>query len=168
MSTGDTTPTGMPPGVPTPPDRSDAGGAPALGASASTPGRDDRDDTSTASGPRSTPRTAVADAAAAAAHSVASARSDWPAQAADLVVDVVGTVRDKTTTPALTIARGIVYGTAIVFLALTALVLLLIALIRFVDAYLPGEVWSAYLLLGSILTIVGLALWATRRPSEQT
>jgi hypothetical protein len=90
----------------------------------------------------------------------------WPAHAADLVVEVVAAVHDKTAKPILTIARGIVYGTAIVFLAITAVVLLLVALVRFVDVYLPGGVWSAYLLLGSLLTIGGLVLWATRYPKD--
>jgi hypothetical protein len=103
---------------------------------------------------------------AAAASSVAATftTGQWPAHAADLVVEIVASVRDKTATPILTIARGVVYGTAIVFLAITAVVLLLVALVRFIDVYLPGDVWSAYLLLGTVLTAVGLALWATRYP----
>ncbi len=92
--------------------------------------------------------------------------TSWPAQAADLVVDVVQTVRDRTTAPLQTIARGIVYGTAIVFLAVTAVVLLIIGLVRFVDNYLPGEVWATYLLLGSVSFVAGLIVWATRRPRE--
>jgi hypothetical protein len=31
---------------------------------------------------------------------------------------------------------------------------------------LPGGVWTAYLLLGSLLTIGGLVLWATRYPKD--
>jgi len=92
--------------------------------------------------------------------------TSWPAQAADLVVDVVQTIRDRTTAPLQTIARGIVYGTAIVFLAVTAVVLLIIGLVRFVDNYLPGEVWATYLLLGSVSFVAGLIVWATRRPRE--
>ena len=90
--------------------------------------------------------------------------STWPAQAADLIVDVVDTVRDRTTAPVLTVMRGVVYGTAIAILGVTAVVLLIVALVRFVDVWLPGEVWSAYLLLGTLFTIAGLVLWATRRP----
>lgn len=165
MSTGDATPPVGPPGVPTPPGRSDPRTPPP-----GTPSGEHRSDPGGAAAGDAASRASVAGAAAAAASSFSStsSRSEWPAQAADLVVDVVGTVRDKTTTPVLTIARAIVYGTAIVFLAVTALVLLLIALVRFVDAYLPGEVWSAYLLLGTVLTAGGLVLWATRRPAEET
>jgi hypothetical protein len=96
--------------------------------------------------------------------STAPGRAEWPAQAADLVVEVIDTVRDKTTAPVLTIARGVVYGTAIAFLAVTSVVLLIVALIRFIDVWLPGDVWSAYLLLGTLMLVGGLVLWATRRP----
>ncbi|HSL59391.1 MAG TPA: hypothetical protein VK866_16205 [Acidimicrobiales bacterium] len=91
--------------------------------------------------------------------------ADWPAQAADAVVRVVGQVRDRTVAPAYTIARGLVYGLLAAILATMALVLVLVALVRFIDVYLPGDVWSAYLLLGTILTIGGLVLWSQRRPT---
>jgi hypothetical protein len=100
------------------------------------------------------------------AASSAATRSEWPAQAADLVVDVVDSVRAKTTTPVFTIARAIVYGTAIVFLAAMALVLLIVGVVRLIDNYLPGEVWATYLLLGSVMLVVGLFLWSTRRPRD--
>lgn len=95
---------------------------------------------------------------------------DWPAQFADSIENIVGTVRDKTTGPLLTIARGIVYGTFAAVLGLTALIVAVIALVRFVNVYLPdavvGEqhVWATYLLLGLIFTIAGAVLWGRRRP----
>lgn len=96
----------------------------------------------------------------------AAGASDWPAQAADAIVDTVGKVRDATTGPILTIARGLVYGTAIVILGLTALFLLVIGAVRLLDVYLPGEVWSAYLLLGVVFLASGLFLWSKRRPVD--
>ena len=36
--------------------------------------------------------------------------SDWPAQAANSIVDLVDQVRTKTTGPAITVARGLVFG----------------------------------------------------------
>ncbi|MGY6500777.1 MAG: hypothetical protein ACXIVQ_07810 [Acidimicrobiales bacterium] len=87
---------------------------------------------------------------------------DWPAQAADAIVDLVATVRDRTVTPLLTVVRGVVYGLVIMMAAVAAVVLLLIATIRLLDIALPGEVWSAYLLLGSVFTVVGLVLWSKR------
>lgn len=87
---------------------------------------------------------------------------DWPAQATDAVVDLVATVRDRAITPLLTVVRAVVYGLVIVITALTAVVLLLIATIRLLDIALPGDVWSAYLLLGALFTVVGLILWSKR------
>lgn len=101
---------------------------------------------------------------------------DWPAQMAETIERVVGTVRDKTTGPALTVARGVVYGTFGTVVVLAVLVLLVIAAVRVVDSYLPDSVfgethtWAAHLLLGLVFTIAGLVLWARRRPrmTEQT
>ncbi|MEO7427847.1 MAG: hypothetical protein ABIY48_00540, partial [Acidimicrobiales bacterium] len=46
-----------------------------------------------------------------ASPSAPSGSGDWPAQAADTIERVVGSVRDKTTGPAITLARWVVYGT---------------------------------------------------------
>ena len=88
---------------------------------------------------------------------------DWAAQATDVVVNLVAQVRNRTTRPALLAARAVVYGFLAAVLGVAALVLLVIALVRFVDAYLPGDVWAAHLLLGGIFTIAGLLLWSRRR-----
>lgn len=101
---------------------------------------------------------------------------DWPAQMAESIERVVGSVRDKTTGPALAIARAIVYGTFAAVVALAAVVLFVIATVRVVDVYLPdalfGEkhTWAAHLLVGLLFSIAGIVLWARRkpRPAEQT
>jgi hypothetical protein len=95
---------------------------------------------------------------------------DWPAQAADAIEKVVGNIRDKTTGPALTASRAIVYGTFAGIVGVAALVIVTVALVRFVDVYLPGDVWAAYLLLGVIFTVGGALAWARRRialPAEE-
>ena len=91
---------------------------------------------------------------------------DWADQAADTVVRVVDTVREKTTGPVLTAARAIVYGIIGAFAALVALIVLVIALVRMLDVYLPGEVWSAYLLLGIVFAGLGLFVWSKRYAPE--
>ena len=91
---------------------------------------------------------------------------DWADQAADTVVRVVDTVREKTTGQVLTAARAIVYGIIGAFAALVALIVLIIALIRILDVYLPGEVWSAYLLLGVVFSVFGLLVWRRRYAPE--
>jgi hypothetical protein len=91
---------------------------------------------------------------------------DWADQAADTVVKVVDAVREKTTGPILTAARAVVYGMIGVFAGLVALIVLTIALVRLVDVYLPGEVWSAHLLIGTLFTVGGLLVWRKRYAPE--
>jgi uncharacterized protein YacL len=90
--------------------------------------------------------------------------TDWPKQVTDRVVDVIDQVRTKTTDQAITAARGIVFGTVVAVLGLLIVVLALVGAFRMLDGYLPFETWAAYLLLGAILTLVGLLLWTRRRP----
>jgi hypothetical protein len=100
---------------------------------------------------------------------------DWATQAADTIERAVGTVRDRTTGPALTISRAVVYGLFAAIVGVAALVLLAIAAVRLLDAYLPDSIfgethtWAAHLAVGAVFTIVGLLLWARRRtPVEET
>lgn len=91
---------------------------------------------------------------------------DWPAQAAERVEKLVGNVRDKTTGPALTVGRAVVYGLLAALLGVTALVLLTIGLVRLLVIALPeGDVWAAHLIVGGLFTLLGLLLWSKRRPS---
>lgn len=99
--------------------------------------------------------------------------TDWPAQAADTIERVVGTVRDKTTGPAITAARWVVYGTFSLLVGLAVLVLLAIAAVRALDAYLPDAVfgeehtWAAHLVVGLLFSLGGMAMWSKRKaPTE--
>lgn len=98
---------------------------------------------------------------------------DWPAQAADTIVSVVGQVRDATTGKAITAARGVVYGLLAGLLGAACAVLLAIASVRLLDSYLPSSVvgdshvWAAHLLNGLLFTGVGLVLWRKRRPTGE-
>jgi hypothetical protein len=97
---------------------------------------------------------------------------DWAAQAADTIERVVGSVRDRTTEPAITAARGVVYGTFAALVGTVCVVLLIIGAVRLLDNYLPDAVfgedhmWAAYLILGSVFVIAGAVLWARRRLPE--
>jgi hypothetical protein len=88
--------------------------------------------------------------------------SDLPAQVADTIERVVGNIRDMTTGRALTVARAIVYGTFAALVGTAVAVLAIVWLVRIIDVYLPGDVWSTYLLLGGIFTIAGVVLWSRR------
>jgi hypothetical protein len=90
------------------------------------------------------------------------AGDDWAAETADTIDRFVGAVRGKTTGPLERAARILVYGVLAAIVGTVALVLVLITVVRVVDVVLPGEVWSAYLLLGGIFTGAGLFMWRKR------
>jgi hypothetical protein len=102
---------------------------------------------------------------APAGRALAPPQDDWPTQAADAIERVVGNIRDKTTGPALTASRAIVYGTFAAIVGVAALVVVIVALVRFVNVYLPGDVWAAHLLLGVVFSGAGAFTWARRRPA---
>jgi hypothetical protein len=89
---------------------------------------------------------------------------DWPAQATDTIVRVVGTASTKVTGPVTTAARALVFGLFAAILGMAALVLLTIMAVRVLDIVLPDKyvgkdhVWLAHLIIGMIFC--GLALWA--------
>jgi hypothetical protein len=88
---------------------------------------------------------------------------DWPTQATNVVVDLVGTVRDKTTGPITTIARGIVFGLFAGVVGLIVTVMFLIAAIRLLDEALPSGVWLPYLILGVLFVIAGALVFRKRK-----
>ncbi len=80
----------------------------------------------------------------------------------------MGSVRDKTTGPAITLARWVVYGTFALVVGSVLAVLLAIAGVRALDAYLPDawfgshHTWAAHLLVGVGFTVIGMLAWSRR------
>ena len=101
---------------------------------------------------------------------VVAPEADWPSQAADTIVRVVGQVRDATTGKVETAARGIVYGLLAGILGMVIAVLSAILLVRLLVNYLPdrwvGEehVWLAHLLVGLPFLVLGMVLYSQRHP----
>lgn len=98
---------------------------------------------------------------------------DWAVTATDTIVRVVDGVRAKTTGPAITASRALVYGLLALLLGVAALVLGAIGTVRSIDVYLPDSVfgerhtWAAHVLVGSVFSVVGLALWSKRHASAR-
>ena len=93
---------------------------------------------------------------------------DWTVQTADTVERLVDSIRNKSTVPLTTAARGLVYGLLAAFAGLTALVLLAILLVRAVDLATGDEnVWIAHIAVGTLFLLIGVWLWRKRRPVEQ-
>jgi hypothetical protein len=117
----------------------------------------------------------MADATTPAAPATApSAAEDWPAQAADAIEKYVGQVRDATTGRAITAARALVYGTFALLVGTVVVVMLAIAGVRVLDAYLPNDwvgedhVWVAHAGIGGLLTIGGMVCWSRRKAKAKT
>jgi hypothetical protein len=89
-------------------------------------------------------------------------QGDWPVRAADTIERVVGQVRAKTTGPAIVASRWVVYGLLAAFLGMVALVLFIVAVVRVMDVWIPGDVWIPYLILGLVFALGGALLWRRR------
>ncbi len=99
---------------------------------------------------------------------------DWPVQAADAIERVVQGVRDKTTGPAISAARWLVAGLFLLLSGTMAAILLAVALVRALDAYLPSSVfgaqhvWAAHGLVGLFPFVGGLLLLRKRSRPDDT
>lgn len=82
--------------------------------------------------------------------------SEWPVQAADMIVDTIGKVRDKTTRPALIAVRALVYGVILAVVATIALVTAIITGVRLYANYVPGPVYWLYGGLSVLFVVAGL------------
>lgn len=97
--------------------------------------------------------------------------TDWTVDLTNRLETVVGTVRDRTTVPVLKVAEAIIFGLVTAILASIALFVLLLALIRVLDSYLPlhpeaRRVWIVYGIVSAILLAGGAFLWRRRLPNH--
>ena len=93
----------------------------------------------------------------------------WAADLADTVERVVGTVRDKTTKPIVTVTRALVYGLLATILGIAAIVLLIVMLTRGTQELLDqikvrrsAAVYISYLAVGGIFSLLGLFVLSKR------
>jgi hypothetical protein len=95
---------------------------------------------------------------------------DWPAQATDAIVTVVGVAHDKVTGPIHTIARAIVFGLFALILGIATITLLSILVGRVLNNWLPDAIfgedhmWAVHGLLGLLFVLVGGFAWTKRKP----
>jgi len=91
---------------------------------------------------------------------------DWTVTVTERIVGLVTTLRDRTTVPVQKIARAVVFGLVITVMAVVALVLVVIGVLR-LHVYLPfhpvaRRVWVTYVGLGAIFMVAGAFLWRKR------
>lgn len=87
--------------------------------------------------------------------------TDWTDQVADLIVDVVDRVHDKTTGPLVQASRWLVYGTVAFFVGVFLLILGIILIGRLLGL-LPLDIWIPYTIIGVVFMGVGVVLWGRR------
>jgi hypothetical protein len=87
---------------------------------------------------------------------------DWPVQATRSIVQVVDTVRDKTSGPAITAVASIVYGLVALMGVAVLTIVLTAALVRGLELLLWRKVWAAYLVLAVVSLAGGLLCWSRR------
>jgi hypothetical protein len=98
--------------------------------------------------------------------------AEWPVQATDAIVRVVDAVRDKTTGPALNVARWLIYGLVLLLLSMPLAVLALIGAMRLVEGgllwlsvtyawadWLHDPIGFVYILFGSVFVLAALICW---------
>lgn len=94
--------------------------------------------------------------------------SDWAKELTGHVTRVVDSIHDAAVVPLTTIVRAIVFGTLAGIIAVSAFVLMAVAVVRLLDVYLdnipgfPEGVWVAHLVTGAIFVIISLFLWSKR------
>ena len=93
---------------------------------------------------------------------------NWADETTDTVVRLVGTVRDRATTPIVYAAGGLVFGLIALFLGVFAVVILLVGLTRGLQSALYWQfeharsVYVSYLVTGGIFSFIGLLLFKKR------
>ena len=97
---------------------------------------------------------------------------NWASDLTDTIVTTVDKVRDRTTTPIVMIARGLVFGLLSTFLGVFILVMFLIGgtrgIISILEAPLDHDtaVWVAYYVMGGVLLTAGSVCMIKRQSRE--
>jgi cell division protein FtsX len=97
---------------------------------------------------------------------------NWAADIADTIERVVGTVRDRTTTPLVKASRGVVFGLLAAMLGVVAVTLLVIVATRAVQALLDiwfrheVSVYLSYLIVGGIICLGGMLVLGKRYSND--
>ena len=97
----------------------------------------------------------------------------WATDLADAVERFVSGVRGKTTRPLFLVYRAVMFGVVALIGGTVALIVLIIALTRALEAIFDifvshsDAIWMSYVFLGLVLMIVGLITMKRRFPSEE-
>lgn len=92
----------------------------------------------------------------------------WAETMSNLVITTVGSVKEKATVKVVVILRVLIYGLVIAVASVTALLLLLIGVVRIWDVYIPlspvgRRVWLGYVVFGALFFLAGAWLLSSSR-----
>ena len=100
---------------------------------------------------------------------------EFPKKTVDFIDRVVGAIRDRTTKPVVTVTRGIVFGSMVAVVAVSLVVLLLIAVMRgsqeLFELVLSERraVWASYFVVGGSFILIGALLMRSRHsPTDES
>ena len=97
---------------------------------------------------------------------------EWAENVTDTIVSTVDKVRDRTTTPIVMAARGLVFGLLSAILGAFILIVALVAaqrgLVSLIEWPLDHDsaVWVSYLVLGAVLLVIGSVCMSKRQSHE--
>ena len=96
---------------------------------------------------------------------------EFPKKTVDFIDRIVGAIRDRTTKPVVTVTRGIVFGSMVAVVAVSLVVLLLIAVMRGSQEVFElvlserRAVWASYFVVGGSFILIGALLMRSRHSS---
>jgi hypothetical protein len=100
---------------------------------------------------------------------------EFPKKTVDFIDRIVGAVRDRTTKPVVAVTRGIVFGSIVAVVAVSLVVLALIAIMRgtqeLFELFLSERraVWASYFVVGGSFMLIGALLMRARHsPPEES
>ncbi|MFM8993207.1 MAG: hypothetical protein ACKOJG_03255 [Actinomycetota bacterium] len=97
---------------------------------------------------------------------------EFPRKTVDFIDRIVGVVRDRTTKPVVAVTRGIVFGSIVAVVAVSLIVLTLIALVRgtqeVFELFLSERraVWASYFFVGGSFILVGALIMRARHSTD--
>lgn len=97
---------------------------------------------------------------------------NWAADVTQTIVSTIDKIRDRTTTPIVMLARGLVFGILGVILSSAAFVLLLIGLSRGLISLIEwpldhdSAVWVSHAIVGALLVLAGSICMVKRQSKE--
>jgi hypothetical protein len=102
-----------------------------------------------------------------------SADHDWTFEVTDRIESAVSVVRDRATKPIVMVARAVVYGFIAAVLVLVLVTLLVIGVVRILDAYLPitpesRKIWVVDMITAAMFLGSGAFLLRMGRPKPPT